>query len=1242
MDYQFENLGDERFQEFCSALIAKDFPNFQTLPVGQPDGGRDALVYLVEKSKKEFIVFQVKYVRNANQERDIHTWLSTTLKKEAPKIDRLIPAGAKSYYLLTNVRGTAHSEVGSIDKVNAILEEHIKIPAICWWRDDLSRMFEKDPLFKWSFPEILNGQDILNSLIFENLNENKERRSSVITAYLTDQFEIDREVKFKQIDLHNRLLALFTDVPLRVKTINAKNKRLQDTLEHVFNDTRGDQDENFLDNDANSIGAATFLLHSQTQNKIERILLEGGPGQGKSTISQYVCQVHRIRLLKKISDLELLTPEIRKTPLRLPFKIDLRDMAAWVEKRNPYLGKVPQEHFDATWRDALESFLVAHIHYHSKIEDFTSSDFLSICKHSAILLVFDGFDEIADLKSRAKVIEFIDKGINRIKANSKSIQVIITSRPAAFSDSVAFSTDSYPHFQLTDINPDIINEYVSKWVAAGKLDSRDSAELKRLVTEKLKLPHLKELAKSPMQLAIFISLLRTKGQSLPNKRTALFDNYISLFFDRESEKSELVRDNRELITNIHQYLAWVLHSEAELYKNSGSIELEVLTRRLNEYLVSEGHDSTITEKLFGVMKERVCALVSRVQGTFEFEVQPLREYFCAKYLYTTSRNSTAAVLRTGTKPDRFHAILRSPYWQNVVRFFAGCVDVGEMDMIIQELKDLQDDQLLRYTHYPRTITSQILSDYVFTQKPKKMLEVVKILVDGINIGNVINQTERARGGERLLLPNECGRSEVTNECFRRLADFPYSDYAFELIGIANNNYYQNLESWTSIAVSLDEPEKISKWLEYGYRLQLIHKIDANVLIELLSSAEGADVARRVQVVISGNRQKLFDDDPSLKKAAIDLVVSNRVHVIQRSKIDSAIGFLAAVLRPSIVKDIVRIAPRTLSLKNYLNMTADREADYDIFDFPCVDDIDKAVKKFSDEVSGILEDDLVDFSRNIAPWDDLVEAARSHFGENWNFCVMAAISGGMKYTIEIDERFSSLSDHALSLCKRARAARLKSGNIKYWSEQFISAPKLSLLLFFTWATPRAITHLLDEFVAAVNKLVDEDLIDLCRGVAITGEVSPLNEAQQREISALASNLTNLPELQFILTRRFRYDRGIKFIYEHVTQSNVRYGPINQNKLHYMVRAYLNNPTDKKLLQSIKSLYQSEYRFQERYYGSGYINTSMPLKIAEEVMQDCIRYPRVIGEFAEKSCRANANRHVSPVGRTAVAERWFDGE
>jgi hypothetical protein len=33
---------------------------------------------------------------------------------------------------------------------------------------------------------------------------------------------IDNEVKFKQIDLQNHLLELFTDVPIRIKKINPK------------------------------------------------------------------------------------------------------------------------------------------------------------------------------------------------------------------------------------------------------------------------------------------------------------------------------------------------------------------------------------------------------------------------------------------------------------------------------------------------------------------------------------------------------------------------------------------------------------------------------------------------------------------------------------------------------------------------------------------------------------------------------------------------------------------------------------------------------------------------------------------------------------------------------------------------------------------------------------------------------------------------------------------------------------
>ncbi|WP_041758250.1 hypothetical protein [Psychroflexus torquis] len=367
MDYLYENLGDERFQEFCNCLIAKEFPDSQSFPVGQPDGGRDSLVYFMNSTKKEFIVFQVKFVRNPNSIPDVHKWLTKIIKDEAPKIDKLIPRGAKKFYLLTNVRGTALLDAGSKDKVNEILESYIKIPSVCWWRDDLSRLFEKDPIFKWSFPEIINGQDILNSVLFQNINENKERRESVVKAYLADQYITDNKVKFRQIDLENRLFDLFTDVPIKIRKYNEKNKNLKRTLNHFENYQKKiiNFEDHFLFEERENVGAASFLLHPKIQNEIERILLEGGPGQGKSTISQYICQVHRARLLNKTSDLVLLPDHAKNTPIRLPFKIDLRHIASWVENKNPYQGRLNEEYYNSIWKNSLESFLVGHIVYHS-------------------------------------------------------------------------------------------------------------------------------------------------------------------------------------------------------------------------------------------------------------------------------------------------------------------------------------------------------------------------------------------------------------------------------------------------------------------------------------------------------------------------------------------------------------------------------------------------------------------------------------------------------------------------------------------------------------------------------------------------------------------------------------------------------------------------------------------------------------------------------------------------------------
>lgn len=49
---------------------------------------------------KSFIVFQVKYIRNPQAERDPHKWLLEIIASEQGKIQKLIPKGATKYYLI--------------------------------------------------------------------------------------------------------------------------------------------------------------------------------------------------------------------------------------------------------------------------------------------------------------------------------------------------------------------------------------------------------------------------------------------------------------------------------------------------------------------------------------------------------------------------------------------------------------------------------------------------------------------------------------------------------------------------------------------------------------------------------------------------------------------------------------------------------------------------------------------------------------------------------------------------------------------------------------------------------------------------------------------------------------------------------------------------------------------------------------------------------------------------------------
>jgi hypothetical protein len=266
-------------------------------------------------------------------------------------------------------------------------------------------------------------------------------------AMISSQYDTDRSVKFKQVELHNYLVDLFVDTPLLpIETSSRRESvaRLHWDLSQIRTEKliqRGERKKPRESNEPNFVGAASFFLNSFAQSLAPRVVVEGAPGQGKSTITQYICQVHRMRLLSKHFDLERIPQEHRECAVRLPIRVDLRDLATWVTGRNPF-GKDSTEQLPSTATRSLEAFLAALIQHASGGSEFDVADLHAVARVTSLLLVFDGLDEVADIKGRADIVTELKAGVNRLTSIAASVQVIVTSRPAAFGNAPGMPRDT--------------------------------------------------------------------------------------------------------------------------------------------------------------------------------------------------------------------------------------------------------------------------------------------------------------------------------------------------------------------------------------------------------------------------------------------------------------------------------------------------------------------------------------------------------------------------------------------------------------------------------------------------------------------------------------------------------------------------------------------------------------------------------------------------------------------------------
>jgi hypothetical protein len=183
---------------------------------------------------------------------------------------------------------------------------------------------------------------------------------------------------------------------------------------------------------------------------------------------------------------------------------------------------------------------------------------------------------------------------------------------------------------------------------------------------------------------------------------------MATYLNREAEKSPSVRANRPVLEEITAYLGWHLQGRAEQRASNGRLSTVDLKTEIYRYLTQAQKDTTLVDALFTDATDRVWALASKAQGTFEFDVQPVREFFAAKYL-----NNYATV----PKSDVLNALIRRPFWFNTSRFFAGFANPNEIGGLVDGLTD--ELAAARHPLAERIATWTMLADGVSPPKPQR-------------------------------------------------------------------------------------------------------------------------------------------------------------------------------------------------------------------------------------------------------------------------------------------------------------------------------------------------------------------------------------------------------------------------------------------------------------------------------------------------------------------------------------------
>lgn len=758
MEYDFNQLDPGKFQRLVnSILVARFGEDVRLTPLRGRDGGRDGETapghpyfefhvsdaelpaqQTIKPPRSGRYLFQVKH--HLTTDRRLSDARQTVVSDFARELKNnvLCRKGDEQvnfFFLITNVP-SSDSAIMKVDrKRRQLLRGTHSLHADVWWKERIVAYLDQMPTIWNSFPEIFPGGRVpLLAKVVEHISEELPR---AVRLAISRQYSLDRNVKFRQIELEQGLSRLFVDLDIDVRGLPYEERRelaMAEAMQREQISDLGDRDEIvpalFQTKVSRRlgrvmrgrhIGALGLILHGADQAGMRRITLEGGPGQGKSTITQMAVQIYRQQVLGT----DDMTAEDRWIPplkVRLPFRLELRKFAEWISK-NP--------------DSSVEQYLASIIKRDSGGSEIGVDGIHSVVEGSPVLLVFDGLDEVGSDKLRDDVITAILECIHRFEYDLRSdLCVILTTRPPAMAGRRERLID-FARLAIAPMEDQRVRNYVDRWLSVQVQDDDERVRIQESFKRRQHEYHVSALVKNPMQLSVLLQFIGLKGEAFPDRRAELYRDYFQIVIDRDVEKSPELRKNRDIIVALHEFLGFEIHALTEVNQANRTLDRQRLLGMVEVWLKSRGDDIEMASRFFRLGEERFGLIVaSKGEGEetrYGFEVQPIQEYFAA------------AFISNQIPPDKAHevfeAMVRRPFWREVALFLAGLRRPNEKADLVSRAKRLDQNETLGWRQDGRAITLQLLQEGVFSEPRYIFSQALDLILDLLDVKKFAVQRE---------------------------------------------------------------------------------------------------------------------------------------------------------------------------------------------------------------------------------------------------------------------------------------------------------------------------------------------------------------------------------------------------------------------------------------------------------------------------------------------------------------------